>query len=496
MKPGQLLSFDAMLSLVIAILILGMITSTSSALKDDITTMLGWYERANIGDNMLDIVVKNPGTPDNWESDPSNLVYLGLENSRYPNTIDYLKIEALNKAVNDNDPAIRSALANLSMGKDFTLGFYLTRVEIIGNVSVVPPNIEGSVELTEGRHFSLTTRPGYSYGLSIVVPWASPLRKDFPGVGNIQYVMNMSAGEIFTFKITEDVNVVYSIPAGQGVGGSKETVTIPAGSTVYVRVDSGWLLIGWTPLENGEYQLWLPYHGEGLEVSTTWDGVIWWGQQGGVYSTNLTIRYIYATRVVDTDYNMTMINGTFVEDSSIIRTSMNRSPWITYTERRVPMTKMIYNRSYTVTPNDLPKELYVGSIYTPIPDYMALKVGFNDTGYIVMVAWMRGTNISGYSVLAAYKASVDSNIQLIINQTINGKTYVKSYTSGSPDYVIVQWKEFLTQIKQGESLDIHVWVYEMRDIDQVEITDLNGIKTIMKPQASLAVLKLWVWDDS
>ncbi|NJE45869.1 hypothetical protein E3E35_00285 [Thermococcus sp. GR7] len=495
MRRGQLLSFDAMLSLIIVILMLGMITSTSSALKDDITIMLGWYERANIGDNMLDIIVKNPGVPSDWESDPSNLVYLGLESSRYPNTIDYLKIEALNKAVNDNDPTIRSALANLSMGKDFTLGFYLTRVEIIGNVSVVPPNIEGSVEIPQGGHLSVTPRTGYAYGKGLYAEWINPERIDYYGAGNIDYIINISAGESFSFKVAEGANVRVDLIGPNNLGGPVNYQISP-GSVVHIDVDTGYVLIGWNYLGNGIYELWIPYHRNREQIWTTWTGTIWWGQKGEVSSTNLTIRYVYATKVVDADYNMTMINGTFVEDSSIIRASMDRSPWITYTERRVPMTKMIYNRSYTVTPNDLPKELYVGSIYTSIPDYMALKVGFNDTGYIVMVAWMRGTNISGYSVLAAYKASVDSNIQLIINQTINGKTYVKSYTSGSPDYVIVQWKEFLTQIKQGESLDIHVWVYEMRDIDQVEITDLNGIKTIMKPQASLAVLKLWVWDDS
>ncbi|ACJ17389.1 hypothetical protein TON_1898 [Thermococcus onnurineus NA1] len=493
MRRGQLLSFDAMLSLVIVILMLGMITSTSSALKDDITIMLGWYERANIGDNMLDIIVKNPGVPSDWESNPSNLAYLGLENTKYPNTIDYKKIEALNKAYTNGEASLKSALVNLSMGKDFTLGFYLTRIEIEGDVTVVPPNVDGSVDIPWGGRLSITPTHGYAYGNPIVdIVWAYPLRTDLRGTGGIANITNLTAGESFVFKLAEDADVRVDIPAP----GGPQNYNIPAGATVYIDVDSGWLLIGWNRLNDGTYELWIPYHREGEQVTTTWTGTIWWGQQGGVSSTNLTIRYVYATKVVNADYNMTMINGTFVDNPSIIKASMDRSPWITYTERRVPMTKMLYNETYTVTSDALPEELYIGTIYTTIPDYMALKIAFNNTGYIVMVAWMRGTNISGYSVMAAYRTAADSTMKIIVNQTINGKTYIKSYISESPYYAIIPWKEFLTQINQGESLDIYVWVYEMKNIDEAVITDLNGIDTIMKPQASLAVLKLWVWDDS
>lgn len=495
MRRGQLLSFDAMLSMVIIILLLGTITTTSSALKGEITTVLGWYERANVGDNMLDILVKNPGTPDNWQADPANLAFLGLENSQYPNTIDYAKIEALNDAVAANDPAVRASLANISMGKDFTLGFYLTRVEIEGNVTVIPPQTEGSVDIPSGGHLSVTPTTGYAYGRGLIAEWISPERSDAPGVGNIANVTNVTAGESFIFKLAEDGSVRLDL-IGPGNQGGPVNYNIPAGSIVHIEVETGYLLIGWNKLADGTYELWIPLHRLGQQIWTTWTGTVWWGQGGTVSSTNMTIKYVYATKVVSADYNITMINGSFVNDPATIIASRERSPWVTYTERRIPMTKMTYNRSYTVTADSLPTELYVGTIYTPIPDYMALKVAFNGTGHVVAVAWMRGTNISGYSVMAVYKTSADSNVKAIINQTINGNSYVKSYSSENPYYIIIPWKEFLTQIRPGESLDIYVWVYEMKDITTVEITDLNGIDTIMRPQASLAVLKLWVWDDS
>ncbi|ASA76785.1 hypothetical protein [Thermococcus sp. 5-4] len=495
MRRGQLLSLDAMLSMVIIILLLGTITTTSNALKGEITTVLGWYERANVGDNMLDILVKNPGTPDNWQESPSTLGFIGLENSQYPTTIDYAKIEALNNAVAADDQRVRTALGNISDGKDFTLGFYLTRVEIEGNVTVIPPQVEGSVDIPSGGHLSVTPRTGYAYGNGLHVEWINPARSDSNGVGNIQHIINVTAGESFVFKLAEDGSVRLDL-VGPGNQGGPVNYDIPSGAVVHIDVETGYLLIGWNQLNDGTYALWIPYHRNNQQIWTTWTGTVWWGQGGSVSSTNLTIKYVYATKVVNADYNITMINGSFVTDPPVITASRNNSPWVTYTERRIPMTKRIYNSSYVVTPSSLPAELYVGTIYTPIPDYMTLKVAFNDTGYLVMVAWMRGTNISGYSVLAAYKTSTNPEIRAIINQTINGNSYIKSYSSDNPYYVIIPWKEFLTQIQPGESLDIYVWVYEMDNINTAIIADLNGMDTIMKPQASLAVLKLWVWDDS
>ena len=353
-RRGQILSLDAMFSLVLVIMILGMISTTSTAMKNEITTMIGWYERSNIGDTMLDIITKTPGDPDNWETDPSKLKQLGLENPNYPDTLDYDKVEALNESYQNNDETLKEILSNLSMGKDFSLSFFLTKVEIDGDVTV----------------------------------------------------------------------------------------------------------------------------------------------QEGAISSNLVIKYIYATEVVHADYNITLINGEFVDDPDEIKASIERSPWVIYSERRMPMSKMVYANRYTITPSDIPKEMYVGTLTTTVPDYMTFKIAFSDPGYVVLVAWLRGTNVSGYSVLAAYRTEEDTTMKAIINQTINGNNVVRYYSSQSPDYIIIPWNDFLTTVKQGEKLDIYVWVYKMSDVNVMEFEDLNGINTLMKPQVSPTVLKLRVWDDS
>ncbi|AFL94977.1 hypothetical protein CL1_0772 [Thermococcus cleftensis] len=484
-----------MLSLIIVIMILGMVSTTSTAMKNEITTMVGWYERSNIGDNMLDLIMKTPGSPDNWETNPSSMVQLGLENPDYPDTIDYNKIEALNEAYQNNDEALKEALSNLSLGKDFSLGFFLTRIEIEGDVTVVPPTTEGSVDVPSGGHLSITPVRGYAYGRGIYAEWIDPERVDLEGVGNIPNVINISAGETFVFKLIEGGSVRVDVPGGGSPGGPVN-YEIPTGVTVHIEVETGYLLIGWAKLDNGTYELWIPYHRQGQQVRTTWEGTVWWGQQGGVSSSDLVIKYIYATEVVHADYNITLINGEFVNDPDEIKASMDRSPWVTYSERRVPMSKMIYSSQYTVTPSDLPKEMYVGTLTTTVPDYMSFKIEFSDPGYVVLVAWLRGTNVSGYSVLAAYRTEEDPTMKAIINQTINGNNVVHYYSSPSPDYIVIPWNDFLTTVKQGESLDIYVWVYKMKDVNVMQFIDLNGINTLMKPQVSLAVLRLSVWDDS
>ncbi|ANF22689.1 hypothetical protein [Thermococcus piezophilus] len=129
MKPGQLLSFDAMLSLVIVILILGMITSTSSALKDDITTMLGWYERANIGDNMLDVLTKSPGEPEDW--DGTNVVIFGLRGQE--GYIEYAKLSRLISLLEANDTHTISVLEKMVSNMNFQITFDLMRSGISAN---------------------------------------------------------------------------------------------------------------------------------------------------------------------------------------------------------------------------------------------------------------------------------------------------------------------------------------------------------------------------
>ena len=119
-RRGQLFSLDALISLVIVILMLGTITSTSSSLKNEIGNMVGWYERANIADNMLDVLTKSPGEPSNWAKDPEGIISLGLADNS-SRSLSFDKVKALEKGVEEKNPHILKALEGLVLGKDFSM---------------------------------------------------------------------------------------------------------------------------------------------------------------------------------------------------------------------------------------------------------------------------------------------------------------------------------------------------------------------------------------
>ena len=109
-----------MLALVVVILMVGTITSTSSALKSEIEGMIGWYERANIADNMLDVLTKSPGEPDNWTKKVFELRSIGIASNLSPG-VSFKKVLALEELAGNNDPHVARALTNLSLNKDFSL---------------------------------------------------------------------------------------------------------------------------------------------------------------------------------------------------------------------------------------------------------------------------------------------------------------------------------------------------------------------------------------
>lgn len=118
-----------MLSLVIIIMVVGTVSATSENLKNEITSLVGWYERANIAGNMLDVLLKTPpGDPENWTDDPANAVMVGIESKLIPGgTVDFLKLKALNSSLEEIAPPI---LQKLSQGRDFMIEAYVSKYNV------------------------------------------------------------------------------------------------------------------------------------------------------------------------------------------------------------------------------------------------------------------------------------------------------------------------------------------------------------------------------
>lgn len=166
MRHGQVLSLDALLSLVLVILVLGTITSTSENLKKEISDMVGWYERANIGDNMLDVLIRSPGDPVNWEEAPGSVRMIGLR-STSGQYIENKKLQTFIDLAESGDARTREILLNISMNRSFLLAFYIPTL-----------NINVTLQFSPGSGLEITginvTRAGNtSAGLSL--PNQSPL---------------------------------------------------------------------------------------------------------------------------------------------------------------------------------------------------------------------------------------------------------------------------------------------------------------------------------
>jgi hypothetical protein len=198
-RRGQLLSLDAMLALVMVVVLLGTITSTSSALQNEISTMVSWYDRANIASNMLDVLTKSPGDPANWSEDVSRLKSLGLRSNDRPYAISYDKMSTLMGL--EDDAVVVQSLVNMSIGKDFELQFYLTNatVKLTGDF---PKKI--FIDLSDGRDRNIQIGQG-STGNNAFKAANVTLNGDKLSKRGQPY--SLSPGDVLAFYALEDITV-------------------------------------------------------------------------------------------------------------------------------------------------------------------------------------------------------------------------------------------------------------------------------------------------
>jgi len=133
-----MLSADALLSLFLIMMILGALSTTSENLKGGITSLVGWYERSNVANNMLDVLLKTPGVPENWSEslNQTRVPGLRLTNGEY---VDYSKVEALMRGISLGEPSVIGALWNLSNHHNFELMFSLPNQSVHVLYTYTPP---------------------------------------------------------------------------------------------------------------------------------------------------------------------------------------------------------------------------------------------------------------------------------------------------------------------------------------------------------------------
>ncbi|NPA48187.1 MAG: hypothetical protein GXO14_06050 [Thermococci archaeon] len=135
-RRGQIFSADALIALALVVMITSIVVNTSGDVQGEISNLLGWYERANVAQNMLGVLVNSPGEPANWSENVSNsTVYaIGLR-STYGSFVSYEKILAFIRLVKSNDSTVKDFLSNLSLDHPFLLELYLGRWSFTVNFS-------------------------------------------------------------------------------------------------------------------------------------------------------------------------------------------------------------------------------------------------------------------------------------------------------------------------------------------------------------------------
>ncbi|WP_297470084.1 hypothetical protein [Thermococcus sp.] len=129
MRRGQLLSFDALISLVIVIFILSAVSSSADSFTSGISSMVGWYERINLADNMINVLVNSPGEPENWNS--TDVIVFGLSGKN--GYVDYSKLSKLISLLESNNTHAVSVLERMASGMNFQISFGATRSQLFVN---------------------------------------------------------------------------------------------------------------------------------------------------------------------------------------------------------------------------------------------------------------------------------------------------------------------------------------------------------------------------
>ncbi|ASJ10376.1 hypothetical protein A3L12_03205 [Thermococcus sp. P6] len=480
MRRGQLFSLDAMLALIVVIMILGTFTSASEDIKAEVTSLLGWYERANIGDGMMDLLVKSPGDPGDWEDNPSDVKVVGLRDDNYYFALDYGKLLALNSSKDQ----LKDALYSMASGKDFLLEVYLSRFKVNVDGSfpryylynlILPGNDLGNVKISlagnGNKEFPVSyislTRGGTTYVGKEVCSLAQ-------GGGNNVF---LERNDYLVFVATQEIDVTVQ-------GKQKFEETLPQNVRVEFRVlDS-----------TSSYHMKVdgcPHNVTSIHI----------GGQGQVQiqisaydnaSPQIVSNFTSAQNFVEMGepaYGFALINGSVVEDATTINESMARSPWIEPVDRYIMVSTFFYNLS--AGPSKEEPILYGVMRYNPpLETSLRISVGSSSQGNLTLVSLL-GTEVRG---LFVYGNQGELNATLVYYE--NGEAHTKHYR-GVNGVITVPFKDLFGSVDATDK-PIGLWLYSLegwrRDDVGLEITP--GIRFLMGPRFDGAVIKLLVWDDS
>lgn len=492
MRRAQLLSLDALLSIVLVILMLGAITSTSSALKGEIAEMLGWYERANIAENMLDVLTKNPGEPGDWYLNPSTARVVGLRDNNLSYAIDYKKFMTLNTS---REQLVEN-LVNMSLGKDFKIASFVSTFEIgirgsyprvyLDNVTFAnprgnPPGVNFQISGGNGN-----TAFTVSY-VEIVRGGDSYVNEDICSLktGN---TIDLQDGDRIRFILAQDV--ILSAKRGQGPEGpyiDPSPLTIPAGALVDIYIMGPEVSNFKLNFGGGSCPYSFKFSGKGNVVVT----VSAYDSQLPEIISNYTPASVFEMLDRPT-YWFAVINGSVVTDNSVVKASMNNSPWIQVERRIVNLNRFEYNLSAEPS-SSLPMVYGVLNGALPTGAYFRVKVpdGPGEMAFVIVAG-------SEKRALFVYREDGEDLKAVIVRGgcDVNSQNDCVNHYSGNSNSIILPLSSLFGEPSAGDT--IGMWFYSISgwNRDSVELRFVPSLEWVLEPKIDAVVIKLWVWDDS
>ncbi|MDK2782431.1 MAG: hypothetical protein PWQ32_20 [Thermococcaceae archaeon] len=489
MRKGQLLSIDALLSLVIVVMVVGVVMNTNDMIRAEITNLLDWYDRANIANNMLDVLTKNPGYPEDWEENVSGVKMIGLRHEDYSYALDYEKILALNRSKGN----LTEIFDQLTRGKDFMFEVYISKFNVnvegrfprvyINNITFAnptPPPFGVIVDIYKPEAGDTTFRVSY---IRVIKGGKIYENNEICSINNGNNI-DLDPGDYVMFITEEPVEIV-------GKRGSEPlhnyTVYPPVIVEVYVGLEEKQsnFLIEFSPKGQCWYDLKLGTRGNVIITISSYDNTF----------PNLTSTYNRSRDFYDLSeplYTIAFINKTFVEDEATIKASMQRSPWIEPVERTFVFLRPVYNLS--AGPSD-EEPLVYGFMKYKVMDGEVVRIKVNSSSYgnLTLISQL-GTEIRGFFV---YGNQSDLNATLVWyeyeNETRTQK--LKSY-KGFNGTITVPFKELFGSTDTQNKI-LLLWLYSLEgwSRDEVEIEFIPEIRYMLEPKFDDAIIKLLVWDD-
>ncbi|USS40987.1 hypothetical protein NF865_01845 [Thermococcus aggregans] len=494
MKKGQLLSIDALLSLVIVVMVVGVVMNTNDMIKAEITNLLDWYDRANIANNMLDVLTKRPGYPEDWESNVSSVKMVGLRDKKYPFALSYEKIIALNRSKEE----FKDIFNQLARGKDFLLEVYISNITLnisgrfprvyLDNITFANPR--GN---PPGVNLDITNKTGDNpdsdngeFRVSYIeirnlngATYVNEAICDLPDLTGNNLQLNPETGIYYLKVITVDP-VWIKAKRGQGYI-EPSPLYLPPGTVLEVHMND---------LTQSNFKITFvncpfifKFTGQGNVFITI----------SGYDSTFPTLNFTYesARNLFDLDkplYRIAMINGTFESDMNKIKSSMDRSPWTEPVYRVFPVTKFIYNLSSGPS-----KEEPI--LYGYYKEYgtknVIVKIKVNSTlnGNMTLI----GASEKGLRGIFVYGNSTDLSASLVWYE--NNEPKLKRY-HGENGTIAVPFED-LFPLENTKSKLISLWFYSLEgwSREDVSIEFVPDIKPFLEPEFDETLIRLVVWDD-